>query len=244
MNNKVEEAVSSVQSINDANIDELVNSSLNLESGDELEQTSSAVIDIPEPEAEPLEQENEAVAVMAAPEKKEQEVEEIPKLEVAESDIDESKNETETNSEAEPDTVVVEDVPVELSEDSELDNEQAEIKIPAQTATVQNLEKIESIEILENEVSELEAEIQLQMDTLVEKNDYLKANIQSELTRVTSDNEGLQQQVAKLEQQLSVAEEKIETLAEVQDRQQVTIKKLIKILKGVNTKIAHLYDEK
>ncbi len=236
MNNKVEEAVSSVQSINDANIDEFVNSSLNLESGDELEH-------IPEPEEEPLKQEYEAVAVVVAAEKEEQEVEEIPKSEVAESDIDESENETEINSEAEPDTVI-EDAPVELSEDSELDNEQAETKIPVQTATVQNLVKIESIEVLENEVSELEAEIQLQMDTLVEKNDYLKANIQNELTRVTLDNEGLQQQVAKLEQQLSAAEEKIETLAEVQDRQQVTIKKLIKILKGVNTKIAHLYDEK
>ncbi len=235
MNNKVEEAVSSVQSINDANIDELVSSSLDLELGDELEH-------IPEPEDEPLKQENEAVAVVVA-EKEEQEGEEIPKSEVTELDIDESKNETETNSEAEPDTVV-HDAPVELSEDSDLDNEQAETKTPAQTAIVQNLEKIESIEVLENEVSELEAEIQLQMDTLVEKNDYLKANIQSELTRVTADNEGLQQQVAKLEQQLSVAEEKIATLAEVQDRQQVTIKKLIKILKGVNTKITHLYDEK
>jgi uncharacterized protein YigA (DUF484 family) len=86
--------------------------------------------------------------------------------------------------------------------------------------------------------------IQLQMDKLVIKSDHLKANIQSELKRVSADNEQLQQQITTLTQQLSEAEEKIQSLAEVQDRQQATIQKLIKILKGVNTKIMHLYDEK
>ncbi|SCN47118.1 hypothetical protein BAZMOX_358233_0 [methanotrophic endosymbiont of Bathymodiolus azoricus (Menez Gwen)] len=82
------------------------------------------------------------------------------------------------------------------------------------------------------------------MDKLVIKSDHLKANIQSELKRVSADNEQLQQQITTLTQQLSEAEEKIQSLAEVQDRQQATIQKLIKILKGVNTKIMHLYDEK
>jgi HEAT repeat protein len=100
-----------------------------------------------------------------------------------------------------------------------------------------------SIDSLESEVSELESEIQTQMDKLVVKADHLKANIQNEIKRVSADNEQLQQQVAELTQQLSAAEEKIRGLVEVQDRQQVTIQKLIRILKGINTKITHLYDE-
>ncbi len=113
-----------------------------------------------------------------------------------------------------------------------------------QNTPTEELVPVDSIEALESEVSELESEIQLQMDKLVVKSDHLKANIQSELTRVSADNEQLQQQVTTLTQQLSKAEEKIQSLAEVQDRQQATIQKLIKILKGVNTKITHLYDEK
>jgi len=104
--------------------------------------------------------------------------------------------------------------------------------------------QLESLDVLENEASELESEIQIQMDKLAEKADHLKSNIQSELQRVAENNEELQQQVIKLEQQLSDAEEKVDALAQVQDRQQDTIRKLIRILKGVNSKIADLYNEK
>ena len=136
---------------------------------------------------------------------------------------------------------------IELSEntnpeDTDLDSMPTETT--DQNTLSEELVPLDSIEVLESEVSELESEIQLQMDKLVVKSDHLKANIQSELTRVSADNEQLQQQVTTLTQQLSEAEEKIQSLAEVQDRQQATIQKLIKILKGVNTKITHLYDEK
>lgn len=136
---------------------------------------------------------------------------------------------------------------IELSEntnpeDTDLDSMPTETT--DQNTPSEELVPLDSIEVLESEVSELESEIQLQMDKLVVKSDHLKANIQSELTRVSADNEQLQQQVTTLTQQLSEAEEKIQSLAEVQDRQQATIQKLIKILKGVNTKITHLYDEK
>jgi len=136
---------------------------------------------------------------------------------------------------------------IELSENT--DSEDTDLDSMPTGTTDQNtlseeLVPLDSIEVLESEVSELESEIQLQMDKLVVKSDHLKANIQSELTRVSADNEQLQQQVTTLTQQLSEAEEKIQSLAEVQDRQQATIQKLIKILKGVNTKITHLYDEK
>jgi len=103
---------------------------------------------------------------------------------------------------------------------------------------------VESIEALENEVSELETEIQTQMDSLVVKADHLKNSIQSEIQRVSDKNEELQIQVTQLEKQLLESEGKVEALVEVQDRQQETIKKLIRILKGVNTKITHLYDSK
>ena len=136
---------------------------------------------------------------------------------------------------------------IELSEntdpgDTNLDSMPTETT--DQNTPAEELVPVDSIEALESEVSELESEIQLQMDKLVVKSDHLKANIQSELTRVSADNEQLQQQVTTLTQQLSAAEEKIQSLAEVQDRQQATIQKLIKILKGVNTKITHLYNEK
>ena len=136
---------------------------------------------------------------------------------------------------------------IELSEntdpeDTDLDSMPTETT--DQNTPPEELVPLDSIEVLESEVSELESEIQLQMDKLVVKSDHLKANIQSELTRVSADNEQLQQQVTTLTQQLSKAEEKIQSLAEVQDRQQATIQKLIKILKGVNTKITHLYEEK
>jgi len=136
---------------------------------------------------------------------------------------------------------------IELSENTNLEDTDLD-SMPTETTDhntpPEELVPLDSIEVLESEVSELESEIQLQMDKLVVKSDHLKANIQSELTRVSADNEQLQQQVITLTQQLSEAEEKIQSLAEVQDRQQATIQKLIKILKGVNTKITHLYDEK
>jgi len=93
-------------------------------------------------------------------------------------------------------------------------------------------------------VAELEIEIQTQLGKLVEKTDSLKANLQSELNRVCEDNEQLQQQVAQLEQQLSETEEKVDDLTKVQERQQVTIKKLIRIMKGINSKITHIFDDK
>ena len=96
---------------------------------------------------------------------------------------------------------------------------------------------------LETEVSELENEIQEQLDQFVEQADHLKSNIRSELQRVSSDNEQLQEQVSSLAQQLSDAEEKIQGFTEVQDKQQATIHKLILIIKGIRTKISHLYDE-
>jgi chromosome segregation ATPase len=104
-------------------------------------------------------------------------------------------------------------------EDTDLNS--ASTETTEQNTPVEELAQLESIEALESEVSELESEIQLQMDKLVIKSDHLKANIQSELKRVSADNEQLQQQITTLTQQLSEAEEKIQSLAEVQDRQQV-----------------------
>jgi len=158
-------------------------------------------------------------------------------------DLDDSEN----ASEPEPDLNTQEAELAELNEniepeDTELDSISTETT--DQSTPTEELVQFGSIEALESEVSELESEIQLQMDKLVVKSDHLKANIQSELKRVSADNEQLQQQVTHLTQQLSEAKEKIQSLAEVQDRQQATIQKLIKILKGVNTKITHLYDEK
>jgi DNA repair exonuclease SbcCD ATPase subunit len=125
----------------------------------------------------------------------------------------------------------IEDIEVQIEPDSELEDKIDSVPV-------------ESIEALENEVSELETEIQTQMDSLVVKADHLKNSIQSEIQRVSDKNEELQIQVTQLEKQLLESEGKVEALVEVQDRQQETIKKLIRILKGVNTKITHLYDSK
>jgi len=97
-----------------------------------------------------------------------------------------------------------------------------------------------SIESLEIEASELESEILTEMDKLVAKADHLKENIQSELKRVCTENEQLQQEVDTLKEQLSAAEDKIQSLSDDQSRQQATLKKIIMILKGVNAKISHL----
>jgi|GEM_PF-1880178 len=175
------------------------------------------------------------------------ELEEIAEPELTdEFDLDEPTDTLGLESEPEADMQGAAEL-IELSEntdpeDTDLDSIPTEAT--GQTTPTEELVPVDSIEALESEVSELESEIQLQMDKLVVKSDHLKANIQSELTRVSADNEQLQQQVTTLTQQLSETEEKIQHLAEVQDRQQATIQKLIKILKGVNTKITHLYDEK
>jgi len=175
------------------------------------------------------------------------ELEEIAEPELTdEFDLDEPTDTLGLESEPEADMQGAAEL-IELSEntdpeDTDLDSIPTEAT--GQTTPTEELVPVDSIEALESEVSELESEIQLQMDKLVVKSDHLKANNQSELTRVSADNEQLQQQVTTLTQQLSETEEKIQHLAEVQDRQQATIQKLIKILKGVNTKITHLYDEK
>jgi len=175
------------------------------------------------------------------------ELEEIAEPELTdEFDLDEPTDTLGLESEPEADMQGAAEL-IELSEntdpeDTDLDSIPTEAT--GQTTPTEELVPVDSIEALESEVSELESEIQLQMDKLVVKSDHLKANIQSELTRVSADNEQLQQQETTLTQQLSETEEKIQHLAEVQDRQQATIQKLIKILKGVNTKITHLYDEK
>jgi len=97
-----------------------------------------------------------------------------------------------------------------------------------------------SIESLEIEASELESEILIEMDKLVAKADHLKDNIQSELKRVCTENEQLQQEVDALKEKLNAAEGKIQSLSDDQSRQQATLKKIIMILKGVNAKISHL----
>ncbi|MDF1584294.1 MAG: hypothetical protein P1P78_13420 [Methyloprofundus sp.] len=255
------------KNINTTSIEDLVNSSLDIAAEEMLKESSSTKNDIKQPDKADIEALTEEELTMEpqtevsmlsketlkATEHIATEPEEMPE----EFDLDEPldlsviESETELETASEPDIQAT----VELAELSEqlaiadtdlvakpIESDPLEITDPSEA--IEALVQPESIDALENEVSELEAEIQTQMDKLVVKADHLKANIQSELKRVSADNEQLQQQVSDLVQQLSDAEEKIQSLAEVQDRQQATIQKLIKILKGVNTKITHLYDEK
>ena len=150
--------------------------------------------------------------------------------------------ETVTSTEHEENTPSdeAEESPVELDDSDSIENETSEL---TETPLPESVSDAEPMIALENEVSELESEIQGQLDQFVEQAGNLKSNIQNELQRVSSDNEKLQEQIDNLVQQLSNAEEKIEGFTEVQDKQQATIHKLILIIKGIRTKISHLYDE-
>jgi chromosome segregation ATPase len=164
--------------------------------------------------------------------------------------IEEDVSDITENIEQEPTPIDAEENSVELNE------EQPETKIlsdeitPAAEETPtekvsrqEDSDNADPMLALESEVSELENEIQEQLDQFVEQADHLKSNIQSELQRVSSDNEKLQEQITSLVQQLSGAEEKIQGFSEVQDKQQATIHKLILIIKGIRTKISRLYEE-
>ncbi|MCF7970897.1 MAG: hypothetical protein K9L22_06995 [Methylococcaceae bacterium] len=247
------------KNINITSIEDLVNSSLDIAAEEMLKEFSSTRANIKkadQSDREALAEKKPTIKpqteLSAAAEKtintKENiatEQEEMPEEFDLDAPLDRLDMELEPEAETE-DTEAVLSQHLE-PEDTNLASEQLETDLLAtinQNTPIEELVQFESIEALETEVSELEAEIQLQMDKLVIKSEHLKANIQNELKRVSVDNEQLQKQVATLTQQLSEAEEKIQSLAEVQDRQQATIQKLIKILKGVNTKITHLYDEK
>lgn len=245
MHDEIRKKTRSEKNINTASIEELVNSSLDLAAEEVLKKTSPAVED--EPDQEILTEEAPATEVQTEFDvASEEEIEEAPEpKEISESkhsktsDLDELLDMSEMESEL----VFNPDMQAE-EKASETEADFPEAENTTQSRPIDELIPLESIETLENEVSQLETEIQIQMDKLVVKSDHLKANIQSELKRVCANNEQLQQQVTELTQQLSDAEEKIQALAEVQNRQQITIQKLISILKGINVKITHLYDEK
>jgi len=223
-------------------IEELVNSSLDIAAEEVLEGADTAV----DSELEAIEDDG-----LAEPEELD--------LDTVKGDEDiEAQIEADSELEDKIDSVLDEalDIDEELEAESPeqsgldtIDDEAVDTEVDMHTEEVAETEMggsvpVESIEALENEVSELETEIQTQMDSLVVKADHLKNSIQSEIQRVSDKNEELQIQVTQLEKQLSESEGKVEALVEVQDRQQETIKKLIRILKGVNTKITHLYDSK
>jgi len=224
-------------------IEELVNSSLDIAAEEMMEDADTAV----DSELEAIEDDG-----LAEPE---------------ELDLDMVKGDEDIEAQIEPDSELEDKIDSVLDEATELeevveaesldklgseaiDDEAVDTEIDVMpTEEVAETDQgdsvpVESIEALENEVSELETEIQTQMDSLVVKADHLKNSIQSEIQRVSDKNEELQIQVTQLEKQLLESEGKVEALVEVQDRQQETIKKLIRILKGVNTKITHLYDSK
>ncbi len=236
----------SEKNINAASIEELINSNLDSAAAEVLGNTPMA-------EDDSLENGDASIEVSEAPQETTAEAK-LPKeidldelLDAADIELD-IKSEPEIQAEVEPEELNLEPAPevadVTATTDFPKDEEEKAEEInSSQVESVEEPEQSDSIDSLESEVSELESEIQTQMDKLVVKADHLKANIQNEIKRISADNEQLQQQVAELSQQLSDAEEKVQGLAEVQDRQQVTIQKLIRILKGINTKITHLYDE-
>jgi len=127
--------------------------------------------------------------------------------------------------------------------DTSEETEAVTIESEAPESLEDSLPDAEAIQSLETEVAELDSEIQTQIDQFAIQADHLKANIQGELQRVCSDNEQLHKQIKELEQQLLSAEDKIQGFTEIQDKQQVTIHKLILIVKGIRSKISHLYDE-
>lgn len=232
------------KNINAASIEELINSNLDSAAAEVLGNAPIA-------EDDNFENDGASVEVSAPPQEttteakspKEIDLDEL--LDAADIELD-IEPEPEIQAEVEPEELNLEPEPeaADVATATDLpEGEGAEDTSISQVESVEESEQPDSIDSLESEVSELESEIQTQMDKLVVKADHLKANIQNEIKRVSADNEQLQQQVAELSQQLSDAEEKVQGLAEVQDRQQVTIQKLIRILKGINTKITHLYDE-
>ncbi len=201
------------QSIAEASIEDLVNSSLDLAA-------ESINADTP-PEV------NEADTPIAAEElnefnsPKDSKIEAVTQIKAREEQESSQIDEPETTEPLNTD-----DVTPEIPEPE---------SIPTETSSPKS-----SIESLEIEASELESEILIEMDKLVAKADHLKDNIQSKLKEVCNENEQLQQEVEVLKEKLSAAEDKIQSLSDDQLRQQATLKKIIMILKGVNAKIAHL----
>ena len=238
------------ENINTASIEEMINANLSIDPA-ELEESSPV-----EPSAA------DELTEIEIPEEAHSKSEEVTPKEqseiVAEDAHQETIEQAETNDNSEdqsveePETIALtereenttsdeaESSPVELDETDSIENETSEL---TETVTQKSTRDSEPMLALENEVSELENEIQEQLNQFVEQASHLKSNIQNELQRVSSDNEKLHDQVDSLVQQLSDAEGKIQGFTEVQDKQQATIHKLILIVKGIRTKISHLYDE-
>jgi len=164
----------------------------------------------------------------------EEDIQEIPVEEPTKISTEESKN-----SPPELASERVANADIDTVEEPKEINVETEASEPIEN----NLPGAEAIQSLETEVAELDSEIQTQIDQFAIQADHLKANIQGELQRVCSDNELLHEQIKDLEQQLLSAEDKIQGFTEIQDKQQVTIHKLILIVKGIRSKISHLYDE-
>jgi len=234
------------QSIAEASIEDLVNSSLDLAAESVNADTPHKVDEVDVPvQAEELNElddidtpkdsniesvtEIKASSKQFAPAPEPLNTESQQQNKKADRDLNLACEEKESSQIDEPETTEslnINDVTTEISEPEPIQKELSSPKT--------------SIESLEIEASELESEILIEMDKLVAKADHLKDNIQSKLQDVCTENEQLQQEVSVLKEKLSTAEDKIQSLSDDQSRQQATLKKIIMILKGVNAKISHL----
>ncbi len=217
----------------DAALDNLLSSAMEEEPAPASTDTEPAIEAIIEPVAKSEEQVTDDQAEIDA-EETTNEVQEIPEEEPTEGLAAENEN-TAPEQAAE----IADNTDTHTPEETEAVKLESEASEPVDNA----LPGAEAIQSLETEVAELDSEIQTQIDQFAIQADHLKANIQGELQRVCSDNEQLHEQIKELEQQLLSAEDKIQGFTEIQDQQQVTIHKLILIVKGIRSKISHLYDE-
>ena len=217
------------ESAQDMALDDLLSSAMEKEPA--TADTEPAIEPINEPAAEIEELvADEQPAVEA--EETASEVQEISEAESTESIAEENKN-----TDPELASEIADNTNTDTSEET------INVEVEASEPVDNSLPGAEAIQSLETEMAELDSEIQTQIDQFAIQADHLKANIQSELQRVCLDNEQLHEQIKELEQQLLSAEEKIQGFTEIQDKQQVTIHKLILIVKGIRSKISHLYDE-